>query len=145
MNFYKILSTFVGHFCPPGSGSGYGFRLLIRIHRPDWIRIQYGSGSRIRIHNPTINALVTFKYLSLWENCAWWLLGHVIIAFSLRHLFLFKNFGQYTGTLSKLVSSLLSSISLSETFSSFQKFRPIYSIQHCCQAKYRYRVILHCS
>ncbi len=22
MNFYKLLSTFVGHFCPPGSGSG---------------------------------------------------------------------------------------------------------------------------
>jgi hypothetical protein len=22
MNFYKFLSTFVGHFCPPGSGSG---------------------------------------------------------------------------------------------------------------------------
>ncbi len=21
MNFYKLLSTFVGHFCPPGSGS----------------------------------------------------------------------------------------------------------------------------
>ncbi len=35
MNFYKLLSTFVGHFCPPGSG--------FRIHRPDWIRIEYGS------------------------------------------------------------------------------------------------------
>jgi hypothetical protein len=22
MNFYKFLSNFVGHFCPPGSGSG---------------------------------------------------------------------------------------------------------------------------
>ncbi len=41
MNFYKLLSTFVGHFCPPGSGSG--FRIRIRIHRPDWIRIQSGS------------------------------------------------------------------------------------------------------
>ncbi len=40
MNFYKLLSTFVGHFCPPGSGSGF----RIRIHRPDWIRIQSGSG-----------------------------------------------------------------------------------------------------
>ncbi len=29
-------STFVGHFCPPGSGS----RFRIRIHWPDWIRIQ---------------------------------------------------------------------------------------------------------
>ncbi len=38
-----IFSTFVGHFCPPGSGSG--FRIRIRIHLPDWIRIQSGSGS----------------------------------------------------------------------------------------------------
>ncbi len=43
MNFYKFFSTFVGHFCPPGSGSR--FRIRIRIHRPDWIRIQSGSGS----------------------------------------------------------------------------------------------------
>ena len=41
MNFYKFLSTFVGPFCPPGSGSGF----RIRIHRPDGIRIQSGSGS----------------------------------------------------------------------------------------------------
>ncbi len=34
-------STFVGHFCPPGSGSGF----RIRIHWPDWIRIQSGSRS----------------------------------------------------------------------------------------------------
>ncbi len=53
MNFYQFFSTFVCHFCPPGSGSG--FRIRIRIHRPDWIRIQYGSGSRIRIHNPVCN------------------------------------------------------------------------------------------
>ncbi len=37
-----IFSTFVGHFCPPGSGSG--FKLRIRIQWSDWIRIQYGSG-----------------------------------------------------------------------------------------------------
>ncbi len=43
MNFYKFFSTFVGHFCHLGSGSG--FRIRIRIHRPDWIRIQSGSGS----------------------------------------------------------------------------------------------------
>ncbi len=30
---------FVGQFCPPGSGSGF----WIRIHGPDWIRIQSGS------------------------------------------------------------------------------------------------------
>ena len=50
-----IFSTFVGHFCPPGSGSGSVFklRIRIRIQWSDWIRIQYGSGSRIRIriHN----------------------------------------------------------------------------------------------
>ncbi len=33
----------MAHFCPPGSGSG--FRIRIRIHWPDWIRIQSGSGS----------------------------------------------------------------------------------------------------
>ncbi len=37
-NFF-IFSTFVGHFCPPGSRSGF----RIRIHWPDWIRIQSGS------------------------------------------------------------------------------------------------------
>ncbi len=36
-----IFPLFVGHFCPPGSGSGF----RIRIHWPDWIRIQSGSGS----------------------------------------------------------------------------------------------------
>ena len=40
-----IFSTFVGHFCPPGSGSGPVFKLRIRIQWSDWIRIQYGSGS----------------------------------------------------------------------------------------------------
>ncbi len=38
--------TFVGHYCPPGSGSG--FRIRIRIHWPDWIRIQYGSETLIQ-------------------------------------------------------------------------------------------------
>ncbi len=33
INFF---STFVDHFCPPGSGSGF----RIRIHWPDWIRIR---------------------------------------------------------------------------------------------------------
>ncbi len=28
----------MGQFCPPGSGSGSGFRFSIRIHWPDWIR-----------------------------------------------------------------------------------------------------------
>ncbi len=37
----QIFFTFVGHFCPPGSGSG--FRIRIRIHWPDWIRIRSGS------------------------------------------------------------------------------------------------------
>ncbi len=48
MNFYKFFSTFVGHFCPPGSGSG--FRIRIRIHRLDWIRI--------RIRNPGYDLLL---------------------------------------------------------------------------------------
>jgi hypothetical protein len=36
MNFYQNFSTFVGHFCPPGSGSGF----RIRIHSGP---IEYGS------------------------------------------------------------------------------------------------------
>ncbi len=43
MNFKHFFSTFVGNFCPPGSGSG--FRIRIQIHWPHWIRIQSGSGS----------------------------------------------------------------------------------------------------
>ncbi len=39
--------SFAGHFCPPGTGSG--FRIRIRIHWPDWIRIQSGSGSLLQI------------------------------------------------------------------------------------------------
>ena len=39
--FTIFFSTFVGHFCPPGSGSGF----RIRIHWPDWIRIQSGSAT----------------------------------------------------------------------------------------------------
>ncbi len=51
-NFYKFLSTFVGHFCPPGSGSGF----RIRIHKPDWIRIQSGSTTLV-----PVNPLVGFQ------------------------------------------------------------------------------------
>ncbi len=46
--FLKKISTFVGHFCPPGSGSGS--RIRIRIHWPDWIRIQSGSGSETLVY-----------------------------------------------------------------------------------------------
>jgi hypothetical protein len=37
---------FCGHFCPPGSGSGFA----IRIQGPHWIRIQSGPGSTALIH-----------------------------------------------------------------------------------------------
>ncbi len=39
----------MGNFCPPGSESGSGFRIRIRMHWPDWIRIQLGSGSATRV------------------------------------------------------------------------------------------------
>ncbi len=38
---FRNLIYFCGSFCP--SGSGTGFRSLIRIHWPDWIRIHPGS------------------------------------------------------------------------------------------------------
>ncbi len=40
---FLIFSTVVGHFCPPGSGSG--FRIRIRILWPDLIRSHSESGS----------------------------------------------------------------------------------------------------
>ncbi len=45
-------STFVGHFCPPRSGSG--FRIRIRIHWPEWIWIQFGSGSATLTNGDTL-------------------------------------------------------------------------------------------
>ncbi len=42
---FPHFSTFVGHFCPPESWPGSEFRIRIRVHWPDWIRILYGSGS----------------------------------------------------------------------------------------------------
>ncbi len=38
-----FFSNFTGNFCLPGSGSR--FRIRIRIHWPDWNRIQLGAGS----------------------------------------------------------------------------------------------------
>ncbi len=49
-----IFSTFVGHFGPPGSGSGSVFKLRIRIQWSDWIRIQSGSGSETLENWPKI-------------------------------------------------------------------------------------------
>jgi hypothetical protein len=43
----------VGYFCPPGTGSG--IRIRIRIRWPDWIRIQYKSGSAT-----LVSVLITF-------------------------------------------------------------------------------------
>jgi hypothetical protein len=45
----KIFFYFCGSFFPPGSGSR--FRIRIRIHWPDWIRIQLGSGSATLVKN----------------------------------------------------------------------------------------------
>ncbi len=45
--------TFVCHFCPPGSGSG--FQIRIRIYWPDWIRIQFGSGT-LMLNSPWRNS-----------------------------------------------------------------------------------------
>jgi hypothetical protein len=58
MNFYKFFSTFVGHFCPPGSPDP-----LTRL-KPDPIRI--------RIRNPDCSYLVLLrlKFIHIWtRNC----------------------------------------------------------------------------
>ncbi len=58
-NFFYI---FVCNFCPSGSGSGSGFliRIWIRIHWPDWIRIE--------IPNPKHCCLEPYLYLSFLNN-----------------------------------------------------------------------------
>ncbi len=53
MNFYKFFSTFVGHFCPPGSGSG------------STGPIESGSGSET-LRNTAKNQIVCVK---CGENC----------------------------------------------------------------------------
>ncbi len=58
-NFLSF-STFVGHYCPPGSG----FRIRIRIHWPDWIRIQSGSWSETLMYTRWIRL-----YLHLFFCC----------------------------------------------------------------------------
>jgi hypothetical protein len=63
MNFKK--TTFVGHFCPPGSGSG----IRIRIHWPDWIRIQSGSATLTTIPaSSKRNKKVSLRY---WPRGCW--------------------------------------------------------------------------
>ncbi len=59
-----IFSIFVGHFCPPGSGSGSVFklRIRIRIQWSDWIRIQYGSGYGSGSETLLDTALINFNY-----------------------------------------------------------------------------------
>ncbi len=68
-----VLPAFVRHFCPPGSRSW--FRIRIRIHWPDWIRIQYGSASGsdwIRIHNTVQNTGNKTSYAVVgWEMWMW--------------------------------------------------------------------------
>ncbi len=59
-----IFSTFVGHFCPPGSGSGS--RIRIRIHWPDWIRIQSGSGSETLLLR-----IILLFLLNRFPQCFW--------------------------------------------------------------------------
>jgi hypothetical protein len=73
-----IFSTFVGHFCPPGSGSVFKLRIRIRIQWSDWIRIQYGSGSRIRIriHNTDFANWKFSFFDKIIVRCTFYL-GHV--------------------------------------------------------------------
>ncbi len=54
MKFLNLLSF---HFCPPGSQSG--FRIRIRIHWPDWIRIQ----SLVRFGSETLLKRCVYTFL----------------------------------------------------------------------------------
>ncbi len=73
MNFYKFFSTFVGHFCPPGSGSG--FRIRIRIHWPDWIHIQSGSRSETLFSNGLAVSLAYRGRKEVFFTCFYFLLA----------------------------------------------------------------------
>ncbi len=56
-------------FAPPGSGTGSGFRIRIRIHRPDWIRIQSGSGSESTTLLRFISSVMLELNLGLSQHC----------------------------------------------------------------------------
>ncbi len=71
-----IFSSFVGHFCPPGSGSG--FRIRIRIHWPDWIQVpRFGSqsGSSKSLHSCTLPC-ETAKYFPMSSHVEFFLLNN---------------------------------------------------------------------
>ncbi len=67
---FKLFSLFVGHFCPPGSGSGYGSR--------DPVESGSGYGSRDPVESGSTNWIVrysaylsfspyTAKYIGSWQ------------------------------------------------------------------------------
>ncbi len=84
MNFYKFLSTFVGHFCPPRSGSG------------STNPIESGSGSTTLIF--TVLWLL-YYFLSLKNDVNVWYLQNVISK-KTRKFFLF-----FVGVLVKTAGS----------------------------------------
>ncbi len=53
---FEFFSNFLGLFCPTGSGSGFRIRIQFRIHWPDWIQIQFGSGSTTLVFNIRFDA-----------------------------------------------------------------------------------------
>ncbi len=67
IKFINFFSIFVSHFCPPGSGSGYGSRDSdesgsnpdpIRIHNTDWNSLgkaEEGSGGGPRVHGHSVS------------------------------------------------------------------------------------------
>ncbi len=58
MKFLILSIFFVGHFCPPISGSG--FRIWNRIHWLDWIRIQSET------------LIFSFLFSCRWESVLWY-------------------------------------------------------------------------
>ena len=59
---FSLFSFFVGLFCPPGSG----FRIGIRIHKPNWIRIQNTGSSRGKMGWKMEQILTKFVVLKSW-------------------------------------------------------------------------------
>ncbi len=66
---YQLFSMLMGHFCPPGSGSGLCIRILIRIQGPHWIRI-HNTDCRCLFKNEpeTLVKLKLFHWLNKPSN-----------------------------------------------------------------------------
>jgi hypothetical protein len=60
MNFYKFFSTFVGHFCPPGSGSGSASLIITQFISAQQEVIKFAAETKegLNFHKQMTEAMV---------------------------------------------------------------------------------------